>query len=185
MVSLKDSLKAARQRTAHGSWFLPKECLHSILTRDAVSLRLFECGVPPEVREEVLERVMHDARAVFGILVRIKQESLIADCLSRDLQDGKLPVGPDLLEGIDVDPKFFDRQWEFQAPIFTRSSVLLTLQDRHILPYLEDHKMDKSEGGYANAFRVTLDSQHQRLVNATDGSSVSDILGSTSFVRLS
>jgi hypothetical protein len=173
MTSLKAELKAARKRTAHGSWFVPRGSLRGILNRQAVSNRLSESQIPLEVRDEVLERVLHDASSLFGVLVRIEQEHLIADCLSHDLRDEKLPVGPEAMEGLGVDPRFFDKQWEFLAPVFERRNVLLRLKDRHVLPFLEDRRMSDSEGAYANAFRVTLDARHQDLVKVEHGEQVS------------
>lgn len=156
MTSLKARLKSERRRTAHGFWFVREESLQKILTKDAVLRRISECDIPLEVRAEVVDHVLTDARILFAILVRVEQEHLIAECLSYEIRDDKLPViVPESMEGLDVDPKFFEKRWEFLAPIFRRRNVLLKLKDQYILPFLEDRRLDDSEGGFANAFRVT------------------------------
>ncbi|RFU33949.1 hypothetical protein B7463_g2365, partial [Scytalidium lignicola] len=165
MTSLKAQLKSRRRRTAHGCWFVPEGSLQEILTKDAILSRISECGIPLEVRSEVVDHVLSDARVLFAILVRIEQEHLIAECLSHDIRDDKLSViTPESMEGLKIDPRFFEKRWEFLAPIFRRRNVLLKLKDQHVLPFLEDRRLDDSQGGYANAFRVTLDARHQGLV---------------------
>jgi hypothetical protein len=166
MASLKAQLKAARRRSAHGSWFVPNGAIRAILNREAVSSQLSDCNIPIEVYDEVLELVLKECTNLFAILVRIEQEPRIVDFISQELRDYKLPLSLDAIEGLNLDAKFVKKQWEYIAPIFKRRNVLLKLKDDHVLPFLEDHKMSANEGGYANAYRITLDASHQELVNS-------------------
>lgn len=94
------------------------------------------------------------------------------ELIENEILDDKLPLESPV-EGIELNDKFFKKQWEFLAPIFTQRSVVLKLKDNHILPFLEDVKLDNAHGGYANAFRVSLDPCHQGLVEARPGDQVS------------
>jgi hypothetical protein len=173
MTSIKETLKAARRRTAHDNWFIPEARMRCILNRETVTQRLSECHIPLELLDETLELIMTKATKVFAILIRIEQESLVVDLIANDILNNKLPLGTESVEGLELDAKFFDIQWEFVAPIFTRRSVVLKLKYRHVLPYLEDRKIDNVHGGYANAFRVVLDPQHQDVVEPTKVEQVS------------
>jgi len=172
-MTLKGYIESARKKTAHNDWFIPYKNLRTILDRESVARRLTECGVPAENRDETLELVLTKAIKVFGILVQVEQESLVVDFISNDILDEKLPLSAELVEEIKVDARFLELQWEYVAPIFTKRSVTVKLKDRHILPFLEDQKLDGAHGGYANAFRVSLDPQHQDLEPVTEAGQVS------------
>lgn len=184
MASLKESLKAVRRRTAHNRWFVPEGELRRVLTRDSVSRRLSECNIPPESLEETLNFVLTKATKIFAILVRIEQEVLMLEFIENETLDDKLPLESPV-EGLELNAKFFEKQWEFLAPVFTQRSVALNLKDNHILPFLEDIKLDYAHGGYANAFCVSLDPCHQGLVEAGPGDQVSKRMLSNSNSRCS
>jgi len=163
MERLKDELKAVRQKTAHGKWFLPRARLKQVLTKERVLRHLLEFGVASELVEESLHRIIHSALKILAILIVVEQDALITDFLAHDLTDGSLPLFATTIPVANVSHKFFDRQWEYIAPIFKRRNVVLRLQEDHILPFLEDVRMDDADGGYANAFIVSLDPDHQEI----------------------
>ena len=170
MLPLRAQLKAARKKNARGLWFVPNGSLRAILSKEAVLRQLEECSIAIEVRDEILEHILHDSISVFATLVHIGQESGIVQCVSNQLRDINLPVGPEAVEELGLDHRFGDKQWIYIAPIFKRRTVLLTLKDSHILPILEDVEM--KGGGFSKSFRVTVDAQNQELVTISPGETV-------------
>jgi hypothetical protein len=171
MTSLKEILKAVRKRTAHGYSFVPDGELTKVLTKERVLQQLLECNIPAESLEETLQVTLTKAIKVFAILIRSGQEALMLECIENDVIDDRLPLETPV-PGLHLNDKFFKVQWEFLAPIFTKRTVTLKLKDKHILPFLEDAKIDQAHGGYANAFRVSLDPGHQALVDLQVGGDV-------------
>jgi hypothetical protein len=172
MSSFKESLKAARRKTAHGFYFVPEGHLSKLFTGGDIRQELSRCAVPPEMLEDTLQLVTTKARKLFATLVRSDQQSLIMYCIENEIFDDRLPLDnpiPDL----NLNEKFYNIQWEFLAPVFSKRSVVLKLKDDHIMPFLEDSKIDNAHGGFADAFRVALDPNHQALeaiaANSQDG----------------
>lgn len=162
MASLKKELKTLRQRTAHGSFFVPEGALRDLLNRDRVRQHLLECNIPAEILEEASDSAVTSAIHIFAILVRSKQTDHFVDCLENEIMDHHLPLD-DSFSVFEPNEKLLRYQWEFLAPIFTQRSTVLKLKDESILPFLEDCKLDDVHGGYADAFHVTLDARHQNL----------------------
>jgi hypothetical protein len=165
------TLLRARKRTAHNKWFVPAQKLRQILDRDAVSNHIDTCEIPLHNRDGCIELVLTSATAVFGILVCVRQEVLIMDFISNELLDNKLPLTRSDIEGIDVNEQFFIVQSEFISPVFSKRSIILNLKDECVLPFLEDARV--GDGGYGNAYRVSLDPLHQDLEKPPVDGSVS------------
>ena len=76
--------------------------------------------------------------------------------------DSKLPYSSradleKILPKIDA-VDFFERQWEFTAPVFRRRSGHRCLYERTIFPFLESQIL--GEGSYGNVYKETLHASH-------------------------
>lgn len=66
--------------------------------------------------------------------------------------------GARILSDAYVDDLFYDKQWEFCAPIFMRGIMPRVLESPAILPFINDVFLDKE--GYGFARKIMIHPRH-------------------------
>ncbi|KAF1963918.1 hypothetical protein BU23DRAFT_576086 [Bimuria novae-zelandiae CBS 107.79] len=156
-------LPVAEKETKH---FLPRNQLLSALTPEAIKPALQEEKLEPwQDLSSIAEKVHKSARRTFAILValRLKATEILRfleyDRLQTSAIDHRLPYSiEDLKKYVpDFAQEFFEKQWEYCAPVFFKETDHHFLHDNTILPFLENTKI--SSGGFGKGSK---DKEHER-----------------------
>jgi hypothetical protein len=151
-------------------FFMPHTALYKLLTRAVISEAVSSANFTEWYNvDHVVDQIFQGARRVFAILVVLNnQERLILNFIQHDNyqhSDHKLPFKKETLESIFSDPAmatdFYEKQWEFCAPLLVRGVQHRALDIFTCLPFVEDIKI--GEGGFGEVFRITLHEGHQDL----------------------
>ncbi|KAF2809121.1 kinase-like protein [Mytilinidion resinicola] len=171
MTSLKSDIQALRCRVDGDSkYFVPHQNLYKLLTRSAILTALIVGSVAPSHRlDAIADRILFGARRVFAILVVLGgQEKEILRFIEKDnfqesQIDHRLPLSEGDLRAIlpSIAAPFYEKQWEFAAPVFTREVEHRLLDLSNILPFVEKKYIDR--GGFAEVYRIALHPGHQNL----------------------
>ena len=164
---LQRQLNRIRLDNANFKKFIPESELRGAMDREVI-MSIVK-GVPPSHRaEERVTSIIEGAQKVFGILVLINRTAYIDNFIWKDqfqtrYIDHLLPFRRgQLRERInedDVADLFFERQWEFCAPIFSGRIIPRALEHQTILPFLIDSHF--TEGGYGSVYKVRIHPSHQ------------------------
>lgn len=168
MESLRDSILSLRcESSDRRSSFVPEEALDKTITTAAIRAALRDSGAQPHREPENIESISQGGKKTFAILICIYKAARIVNFIENEqLQrtgiDSKLPYGSkaDLertLPKIDA-VDFFEKQWEFTAPIFQRRSGHRCLYERTIFPFVESKFHD--EGSFGNVYKEKLHRSH-------------------------
>jgi hypothetical protein len=171
MASLRAKIQKLRCQVAgEAKAFVPHEDLYELLTRSVIYNAVHECAITPWYNlDQLVDKIHAGARRVFAILVILNgQEKEILHFIEHDHfqaspLDHKLPFSKADLEVIvpSIAIDFYEKQWEFSAPIFSREADHRFLDIFTALPFLENKKI--SEGGFGEVFSVVLHPGHQNL----------------------
>ena len=114
---------------------------------------------------EMSTRIHTGARRIFAILTVMNRQEFIlqfleTDNLQRSPLDHRLPISlADAREIIpDIATSFYDRQWEFCAPVFCEGTGHRNLDIFTSMPFIEDKKV--GEGGFGEVFKVIIHDGH-------------------------
>jgi hypothetical protein len=171
MTSLRAKIQGLRCPVAgEAKFFVPHKKLYELLTRSVI----FEVVSKSKITEwfnldQVTDKIYSGARRIFAILVVLNgQEKNIVRFIEYDHfqvspLDHKLPFSRDDLEKRvpDIAIDFYEKQWEFSAPIFVRGVQHRALDVFTALPFVENTKI--VNGGFGEVFKVTLHHGHQNL----------------------
>jgi hypothetical protein len=164
---LQRRIGEVRVENANVKKFVPESELYNIMSNDVVEAIVFDV-IPSYYRHEVVGFIMKGACKVFGILVLINFAGHIKSFIKSDeLQerhvDNLLPFPKPMLQGILQDEyivsQFFEKQWEFSAPVFSGRIIPRALGRETILPYLEDTKL--ADGGNSAVYKIKIHQSHQ------------------------
>jgi hypothetical protein len=164
---LQRRIDQVRVENASVKKFVPESELYDIMSKDAIEAIVFDV-IPSYYRNEVVEFIMKGARKVFGILVLINFAGHINSFIKSDeLQarrvDSLLPFPRPMLQAILSDnyivSLFFEKQWEFSAPVFSGRIMPRILSREAILPYLEETKL--ADGGNSAVYKIKIHHSHQ------------------------
>ena len=168
MESLRESILSLRcESSDHRSSFVPEEALDKILTTAAIKAALRESGAQAHREPENIESINQGGKKTFAILLCIYKAARIVNFVENEqLQrtgiDSKLPYGSRadlerILPKIDA-VDFFEKQWEFTAPLFRRRYGHRCLYERTIFPFVESKFHD--EGSFGNVYKEKLHRSH-------------------------
>ena len=168
MESLRDSILSLRcESSDRRSSFVPEEALDKIITTATIRAALRVAGAQPHREPENIELVSQGGKKTFAILISIYKAARIVNFIENEqLQrpgiDSKLPYGS-IVDLERILPKtdavdFFEKQWEFTAPIFRRRSGHRCLYERTIFPFVESKFHD--EGSFGNIYKEKLHKSH-------------------------
>lgn len=161
-----------------GYKFVPEYEINNVLSKEAIREVVAEF-TPTYHSEEVVDFIVHDARKVFGVLILIYSIGHIHHFIRNDQFqtrhiDDLLPFTEirlkEILDDEYVAGMFYDKQWEFCVPIFSRRIMPRALARRTILPYLEESQL--AVGGLGTVHKVRIHPSH-RPQTFGDGTEVS------------
>lgn len=169
MDLLRDRIVSLRRETSdHRLSFVPEGTLEKIVTTEAIQAELRRSRAPLQEEPEIIKLIKQGGIKTFAILVCIYRTDRITNFIENEqLQkvgiDSKLPyISRTELERLglpEVDATdFFEKQWEFTAPVFRRCAGHRWLYKKIIFPFLESD--DLSEGGFGTVYKVKLHESH-------------------------
>ncbi|KAL9032562.1 MAG: hypothetical protein Q9180_006432, partial [Flavoplaca navasiana] len=167
MDTLRDAIHLLRWECADSrSAFVPAASLDEVLTVEKIRSTLRTSMVQLHRENEAISTIRYGGQKTFAILVMIhKPHSIIAfvekDQLQTTAIDSRLPYSKADLDKIlpvadSVD--FFERQWEFTAPVFRRRTGHRCLYDRTVFPFLKS--TDHGKGASGDVYMVKIHRSH-------------------------
>jgi hypothetical protein len=162
--------------------FIPQRALYKLLTREEILRLVTTCNVAPYHVNELVETIVNGARRIFAILILLKgEERFISrfvefDDLQRSALDYKLPFSKERLKflvPVETVDDFYELQWEFVAPVFSRGVAHRVLDSKIRLPFVCDEDTRK-EGGFGHIYEVQIHPDYHKFT-ATSGESVSEL----------
>ena len=168
MEGLRTQIVDSRVKNSDGRHFVPNPTVIDLVTAIPVRKALKECNVVSQDMDELVQTIIEGARTVFAVLILIRQVQRSSYFVRNDQfqsplvpVDHKLPFGLEALEQI-LEPmaakEFFERQWEFTAPNFSRRLLPRSLTKDTILPILEDRLI--GAGGFGEAHEIRIHPYH-------------------------
>ena len=168
MEALREDIQSLRGETAdRRSSFVPEGALDSIITTASIRAALRDSKSQLHRENEAIELINNGGKKTFAILVTIyKADRIISFIQSDQLQtanlDSRLPFNAKtdlerILSRTDA-ADFFDKQWEFTAPVFRRRAGHRCLHERTVFPFMES--WIQPEGGFGNIFKIELHHRH-------------------------
>lgn len=169
MQELQNSIRQLRTENHQGRYFFPQQSLYSLVTPDVVRKVLKECKVAHHHTQEIVDAVVPGARKIFAILVVNNEVNCITrfieqDQLQQAVLDQQLPFTRAELEvllhgvhTIKIDD-FYEKQWEFTAPVFSEKLIPRRLDSRTIMPFIEEDRIAK--GGFGVVYKIKIHDEH-------------------------
>lgn len=196
-TSLRQQIIGLRRRIANTDLrFIPHRPLIRLLTNDAISAALHRTNLSELHRLQIpsiAQRITSGGRKVFAILVFLKdEEAMIVQFFKHDQLvptplDSRLPFSQEELTNIvpDIASEFFERQWEFCAPIFSKGVLHRELHDSIHLPFVSEKSY--GAGGFGDVYWFKLDKEQQTFAftDPEDESSLQSLLPRHIFINLS
>ena len=175
MDGLRAQIQSLRQKNEDSKYFMPAGALNDLLKHRPIKNALKECGVEVNRIDEVTELIVRGGRRTFAILLAIYRQATImkfveGDQFQTNILDSKLPRSLSDLQSIlpatDVG-EFFERQWEFTAPVFPRGRGHRLLHHDTIFPFMASQQ--RGEGGFGRVFEVELHPAHGSSLGVSPG----------------
>lgn len=164
-AALRQNIHQLRCQNVDSRMFVPDEALKQCATYDMILGAVKDCGLEPFEIDDTVKAVFAGAKKVFAVLLLNHHEALIKffirnDQLQSKQLDSKLPFSLSTLEKIMPTgaSQFYEKQWEFTAPIFTKYTTHRVLDKDTILPFLESEKL--SEGGFGMVYSIVIHPAH-------------------------
>ncbi|KAH5159568.1 hypothetical protein HBH69_056940 [Parastagonospora nodorum] len=174
MDDLREAIKLVRPKNIERKRWVPESRLTQLLTKDAVYTVLAASSIQKYRLEDIVRDVVRSGKKTLAILILLDRPELIV-CLIEDDQlqhkihvDSKLPYTLEKLTSLfnhdAFANKFYDKQWEFTAPVFSGSIVPRVLHDDVILPFIAEEPLESGIGGFGTVYVTTIEPSHQRLL---------------------
>jgi hypothetical protein len=168
MEKLQDSINELRSKNYQSRFFIPQEALLQLMQRDNIREAL-NTTIENYRLDEVVESIFRGARKIFAILLlnghtRYIVKFIASDQLQSSQLDSKLPFDLEQLQsliGAGHGSLFYDKQWEFTAPIFTPFVLRRSLHYDTILPFLGERRV--GSGGFGDVYLLEIDPNHQKF----------------------
>jgi len=162
--------------------FLPQRVFDQLVTRENIK------AVLKTDSEATVEFVQHKASRFFMILVSINVSDLVLAIRTLErfcLTDTFLPISQETMDdnceehdasvGCDHDPSlnafheepwdivtlshFYDRQWEFLAPVFTAHKLLYDFHPKTVFPFTKMGE-DRVSGAFSEVYEIHIEPSH-------------------------
>ncbi|KAL8723337.1 MAG: hypothetical protein Q9181_007303 [Wetmoreana brouardii] len=170
MADLRAQIHGLRRQNVKSLYFVPDGTLKRVITEPAVLSAIEACEISPGRRDEIVERVTHGGRRLFATLTLINRPVLILKFIENDQLiprglDSSLPFSlptlQDILPTADADD-FFEKQWEFTAPVLSRCQGHRILNEHTRFPFMDSTLLE--EGGFGKVFEVEVHPDHGDFV---------------------
>ncbi|KAG8534313.1 uncharacterized protein KY384_001157 [Bacidia gigantensis] len=168
MAELKTQIQAKRYPSSDRRFsFVPEGVLESLFTVDKIRSALRHSKTQRDREYECIKSIQQGGKKTFAILVLIQRAHQIINFIENEqLQgselDAKLPYSSKAaLESILPKPDaedFYEKQWEFTAPIFRRKTGHRCLDERTIFPFIET--TSREGGGFGAIYQEKLHHSH-------------------------
>jgi hypothetical protein len=167
MEELRAQIVSKREQNVERRYFLPQQALYELMDEVLVEKAVRGAGIEAHNVREVTKEIMKGAQKIFAILLIIRQpQSILAFIQDDQLQsslDHKLPFSlgklQKLLASAIFGQEFYEKQWEFAAPVFSKRLLPRVLQDDIILPFVEDK--EGGEGGFGVVHIIKVEPYHR------------------------
>ena len=171
MERLRTSIVSSRIKNVNGQHFVPKSTIVALITAASVRDTLKDCGIVVHSLEELVQTILEGARTVFAVLVVVRQVQQVGHFVKHDqfqsplvYIDHKLPFSLETLDriiGSETAREFFEKQWEFAAPFFSRRLLPRYLGEDTVLPILKTRPI--GEGGFGEAHEISIHPDHSNF----------------------
>lgn len=167
VAQLRRRILTLRVENVEFKHFVPEERLASVVTKERVA-QIVSQLVPLESKNEVIRFIINGARKVFSILILIDYVCHISRFITRDQMqrrpiDNLLPLHTNALRNTLDDEivvtQFYEKQWEFCAPVFSREIMPRALEVPTVLPYLSDTLLASGASGIVH--KITIHHSHR------------------------
>jgi hypothetical protein len=147
--------------------FVPRMALESICCPQILR-PILATFTPADVLDETVDFVVQGARKVFCILAYIGFPSHIRNFIEKDgllphQVDEDLPLSRDQLRMVADDDffinYFYEKQWQFCAPVISQRLIPRDLKDETILPFLTSEQI--AQGGFGVITKITIHPEHK------------------------
>ena len=147
--------------------FVPRLALSSIISQKILRPILAEF-TPIDILDETEDFILQGASKVFCILAYIGYSGHIRKFIEKDglllrQVDEDLPLGKGRLRTVADDNlfinSFYEKQWQFCAPVISQRIIPRTLEDETILPFLTSERID--QGGFGVILVITIHPEHK------------------------
>jgi hypothetical protein len=159
-----------RENPTTNHYFTPSHLVRDTLKPELVRQSLLECVVEQHQVDEATQVIIEGAWNVYAILIIIKKPQYILgfikdDHLQRSTINDKLPLDEEKLSKVFKDPitarEFYDKQWGFTAPLFSKSVFIRSLPEKFVLPFLADEEL--GEGSFGKVYKIQVEHSFQRF----------------------
>ena len=147
--------------------FVPRLALSSIISQKILRPILAEF-TPADMLDETEDFILQGASKVFCILAYIGYSGHIHKFIEKDglllrQIDEDLPLGKGRLRTVADDNlfinSFYEKQWQFCAPVISQRIIPRTLEDETVLPFLTSERID--QGGFGVITKITIHPEHK------------------------
>lgn len=171
---LRVSILDIRRRNYDLRSFVPQDALHRLLTLPVVLSTLKSSGLNASRLNELAQSVHQGARKVFAILVILRQIQRTPDFVVQDQFqdiDHQLPFDLDELERTipqrSIAKEFYDQQWQFLVPVFSKKLLPRELMARTPLPITE--RVEIGSGSFGTAYKIKIHPSHHKFGASVEG----------------
>lgn len=173
MDDLRRKIYATERRNYAERSFYPNDLIRGVMTEDSIRNALLDNNptlgvrIPIEHVDSAVRGILQGAQRIFGILVLIRQASLITKFIESDNyqpsgRDNGLPFPRSYLNKMFRDSntslEFFNKQWSFSAPIFSRTVFVRSLEKKTVLPFTINKRL--GEGAFGEVFDINIPEGH-------------------------
>lgn len=167
-----------QNRNVDGRCYVPEAALNRLMTEDLLYSTLTQLRIERYHIPDLIKAVVDRARKVFAILLVIyKGEEIVTifqhDSLQNASLDGRLPYSAETLKQLFPSPaseltrlKFFDMQYHFAIPHFTRSTLPRALAIDMVLP-INSQKF-RGQGSFGEVWDIELHPDSHMLSKSTN-----------------
>jgi hypothetical protein len=157
-----------RENPTTNHYFTPSHLVRETLKPELIRQSLLDCAVEQHQVDEATQVIIEGAWNVYAILIMIRKPQYILafikdDHLQRSTIDNKLPLSLERLNKVLKDPitvdEFYDKQWGFTAPLFSKSVFIRSLPDKFVLPFLTD--VELGEGSFGKVYKIQIEHSFQ------------------------
>jgi hypothetical protein len=156
--------------------FVPTSSIRELITEGSIELELSNIG---SAHKFLSQYILSKASKIFAILVYIKMTKYIAEFCKRGLSDDILPVpvpgfAADLSVFKDWDydnvSDFYESQWLFLAPVFTKQQFVYELDDACPLPFTSINPLSEKMSAFSIVQEATIHPGHQSIISSVSSS---------------
>lgn len=159
-------------------YFVPEGPLIELMTKervqkaisDTADIETFQVG-------ELVDIILKGAIKVFAILVLLKgEEALIlrfveTDGFQKTALDARLPLHRSQIQALvpeDAVDDFYEKQWEFVVPFFSKAIIHRVMDHSARLPFVLDTDTGK-EGGFGHIYEIQIHPEYHEYPLSSDG----------------